>query len=367
MKTKIKYGIVIGTGIIIFGILGVQAASVVPSNGVLYSNSNSTVTTVEGALNELYAGVEHLKSIGTASASDILSGKTALIQGNEVTGTIASLAATTYTPSTSNQTIAAGKYLSGAQTIVGDADLISANIKSGANIFGVAGNANVVDTSSGDATAAQILSGKKAYVDGKLVTGSIASLAAKTYTPGTSNQTIAAGKYLSGAQTIAGDADLKAANIKSGVELFGVTGTYTSDANATAAQILSGKKAYVDGKLVTGTRTAQNNSYKIIGRQVDNHSKAASTAGFNYTSTATGKVIIFVGGAGDSGSFSSYYSYAVTKNGTAVTATANNINAWNGTAYYTFNVVNGDVIAVSSSVTGSAGVNSVFAFGMLVS
>lgn len=49
--------------------------------------------------------------------------------------------------------------------------------------------------------------------------------AAKTYTPGTSNQTIPAGTFLTGAATIAGDADLTAANIKKGVNIFGKTGT----------------------------------------------------------------------------------------------------------------------------------------------
>ena len=162
----------------------------------------------------------------TAVANDILAGKTAYIGGKKVTGTMPSKAAATITPSTSNQTIAAGQYISGVQTIAGDADLISANIKAGANIFGVAGNSNVVDTSAGTATAAQILSGQIAFVDGAKVTGTMVSKAAATYTPGTSNQTISAGQYLAGTQTIAGDADLIPGNIKSGVSIFGVTGTY---------------------------------------------------------------------------------------------------------------------------------------------
>lgn len=49
---------------------------------------------------------------------------------------------------------------------------------------------------------------------------------AATYTPKTSDQSIAASQYLSGAQTIKGDANLVAGNIKSGVSIFGVTGTY---------------------------------------------------------------------------------------------------------------------------------------------
>lgn len=77
--------------------------------------------------------------------------------------------------------------------------------------------------------------------------------AASTITPGTTNQTIAAGTYLTGIQTISGDADLVASNIKSGVNIFGVTGTFTNDATATAADIVSGKTAYISSGKATGT------------------------------------------------------------------------------------------------------------------
>ena len=50
--------------------------------------------------------------------------------------------------------------------------------------------------------------------------------AAATYTPGTANQSIAANQYLTGVQTIKGDSKLLAANIKKGVSIFGVTGTW---------------------------------------------------------------------------------------------------------------------------------------------
>ena len=56
---------------------------------------------------------------------------------------------------------------------------------------------------------------------------SVTKKSAATYTPGTSDQSIASGQYLSGTQTIKGDANLVAGNIKSGVSIFGVTGTYT--------------------------------------------------------------------------------------------------------------------------------------------
>lgn len=57
--------------------------------------------------------------------------------------------AQTYTPTNSDQTISAGRYLSGVQTIKGDANLISANIKSGVSIFGVAGGLQPGITPSG--------------------------------------------------------------------------------------------------------------------------------------------------------------------------------------------------------------------------
>ena len=70
----------------------------------------------------------------------------------------------------------------------------------------------------------KMLSGVTSYANGVKYTGSIDSKAAATITPTTSDQTIAAGQYLAGAQTIKGDANLTAANIAQGVTIFGVTG-----------------------------------------------------------------------------------------------------------------------------------------------
>ena len=50
---------------------------------------------------------------------------------------------------------------------------------------------------------------------------------AQTYTPTTTDQTISSGRWLTGAQTIKGDANLVASNIKSGVSIFGVSGSIT--------------------------------------------------------------------------------------------------------------------------------------------
>lgn len=51
------------------------------------------------------------------------------------------------------------------------------------------------------------------------------------------------------------DNNLVASNIKAGVSILGTSGTYTSDATATASDIKSGKTAYINGAKVTGTHT----------------------------------------------------------------------------------------------------------------
>ena len=63
------------------------------------------------------------------------------------------------------------------------------------------------------------------YHDGNgYVDQSIPIKGAQTYTPKTTAQTIGAGQYLSGIQTIAGDPNLKSENIVKGKTIFGVTG-----------------------------------------------------------------------------------------------------------------------------------------------
>lgn len=91
------------------------------------------------------------------------------------------------------------------------------------------GTAEFVDTT--DATldnGNKMLDGVTAYANGTKYTGSIASKTAQTYTPTTSDQTISAGQYLSGAQTIKGDVNLTTSNIKSGVTIFGISGSLTA-------------------------------------------------------------------------------------------------------------------------------------------
>ncbi len=82
-KHKIMLGIEVVLLCMIVAILGTNAASSnPPSNGVSYGKNNQT--TVEGALNDLYTKANY----GNATASQILKGKTALVGGKQVTGTM---------------------------------------------------------------------------------------------------------------------------------------------------------------------------------------------------------------------------------------------------------------------------------------
>lgn len=89
-----------------------------------------------------------------------------------------------------------------------------------------------LDTSDATAAAADILKDKTAYVNGQKVTGTITSVNAQTITPTTTDQTVNGNVFLVGAITVAGDANLLAENIKSGVTIFGVTGTYAGEEEA---------------------------------------------------------------------------------------------------------------------------------------
>ena len=100
----------------------------------------------------------------------------------------------------------------------------------------------------GDATANQILSGRTAWVKGKKVTGTMANRGAVT-------QTLNAG----GSYTIPegyhnGSGKITASSLSS-----------QTQANATAAQILSGRTAWVNGNKVTGNMPSRADSSNVTG------------------------------------------------------------------------------------------------------
>lgn len=80
----------------------------------------------------------------------------------------------------------------------------------------------------------------------KTATQQLTAQAAQTITPGTTDKTITSGRYLTGTQTIKGDANLVANNIRSGVSIFGVNGTMSPGSGINA-----------QSKTVTPTKSTQ--------------------------------------------------------------------------------------------------------------
>lgn len=92
--------------------------------------------------------------------------------------------------------------------------------------------------------------------------------AAKTWTPGTADQTIAAGTCCTGKQTIEGDPNLVVGNIKKGVSIFGKTGTfegYVEDSPAFFRNGAYGVLADLGAYLVAGNTYSALNTNNPVG------------------------------------------------------------------------------------------------------
>lgn len=143
---------------------------------------------------------------------------------------------------------------------------------SNASFADMAANIDKIKLGSGNAVASQVLSDitfsnssgeeltgtmpNRGAVQGAITVASNSTIG----TAGTAYYTIPAGYHDgSGVARVTSIVNLAAGNIKSGVTIANTTGTFASDANAAASQILSGKTAYgpITGGVgkITGTLT----------------------------------------------------------------------------------------------------------------
>lgn len=204
-------------------------------NGVTYQD----VPSVEIPLSGTSGNAEFFDTSDAtlSSGAQMLDGYTAYADGTKYTGSIATKTASDLTASGATVSVPAGYYAEAASKAVASGSAatpattitvtptISVNNSTGLITAAVSGSQSVTPTVS----AGYVSSGTAGTVT---VSGSdteqLTVKAAATITPSTSNQTIAAGTYLTGAQTISGDANLLASNIKSGVSIFGVAGSLTA-------------------------------------------------------------------------------------------------------------------------------------------
>ena len=181
-------------------------------------------------------------------------------------------------------------------------------------------SSSTVSSGQTAATAAKILSGYSAWVDGNEVKGSISSKATATYNVSSSDRTISSGQYLSGAQTIKGVTltNVSDAVIKSGTtvkvgdsgdssRIISVVGKFTSSSTvssgqtaATASKILSGYSAWVNGSEVKGTYTPPSATVNITDVETfaadegefDKYGHENSIDGYYYKSGSTYGIVV---------------------------------------------------------------------------
>ena len=163
-----------------------------------------------------------------ADASKLPNGVTAYANGKKYTGTAEENDSGDLTVSGATVTVPAGFYSSQASKSVASGSATSPSTISGSSAAVSTGSNTLTLTKSvsvtPDVTPGYVSEGTAGNANVSL-TASVPTKAAATITPGTSDQSIAAGTYLNGAQTIAGDADLVAANIVAGKSIIGVNGS----------------------------------------------------------------------------------------------------------------------------------------------
>ena len=166
-----------------------------------------------------------------SSGGQMLNGYTAIAKGVTYTGNITTKTGSDLTASGDTVSVPAGYYASSASKAVASGSATapstisgtSASVSTGTNTLTLSKTVSVTPSVS----AGYVSSGTAGNSSVSL-TATVTTKAAATITPGTSNQTIASGTYLTGTQTISGDANLVSSNIKSGVSIFGVAGGLTS-------------------------------------------------------------------------------------------------------------------------------------------
>ena len=166
-----------------------------------------------------------------SSGGSMLSGVTAYAGGTKYTGSIVTKTGTDLSASGATVTVPAGYYASqatksvssGSATAPATISGTSASVSTGTNTLTLSKTISVTPS----VTAGYVSSGTAGNAAVSL-TASVTTKGATTYTPTTSDQTIASGTYLTGAQTISGDPNLQSAYIASGVSIFGVAGSLSS-------------------------------------------------------------------------------------------------------------------------------------------
>ena len=202
---------------------------------------------------------------GTAEAVDILSGKTAWVNGEQITGSIPTKTAEDVTIQGASVSVPSGYY---GPNIAKAIPTVEQTVPT------ISVSPEGLITAQAQQTEGFVAGGTKSATNQLPVQG------AQTITPSTTAQTIQPNVYLTGAQTIQGDENLVPGNIKENVSIFGVTGTYAGSGGDFAVPLT----VTVDSG---ATVTAVNGDTTLTATSVNRQAKFVLNSGGNWNITAS--------------------------------------------------------------------------------
>ena len=146
-------------------------------------------------------------------------------------------------------------------------------------------------TDDATATSDDIMPGKTAYANGQKITGSMIATTGDIQLSNPSivndrlkSPTIPDGLYKNA--TVSFGHNLYPESIKAGIDIYGVRGTYTNDANAVASDILSGKTAYARGSKITGNISTYSGDRSISAPTISGNNLITPTISNGYYNNA---------------------------------------------------------------------------------
>lgn len=146
-------------------------------------------------------------------------------------------------------------------------------------------------TADATATSDDIMPGKTAYANGQKITGSMIANTGDIQLSNPSivndrlkSPTIPDGLYKNA--TVSFGHNLYPESIKAGIDIYGVRGTYTNDANAVASDILSGKTAYARGNKITGNISTYSGDRSISAPTISGNNLITPTISNGYYNNA---------------------------------------------------------------------------------